>query len=169
MPLRQSTVFRIALAVFLGLLLVSAALGQEVFRGKCVGVHDGDSVTLLVTGNVQLRIRVAFLDAPELGQPFGYRAKQAMSDLVFGKEIAVYPHAIDRYGRTVGVVYVDWVDAGLELLRQGLAWTYTRYLPEASADIQASYRQAESEAQQERRGLWADPNPVPPWEFRHPR
>ena len=91
-----------------------------------MGVHDGDSITLLAAGNKQLKIRVAFLDAPELGQPFGYRAKQAMSELVFGKEIAVYPHGIDWYGRTVAVVYVDGVDAGLELLRQGLAWVYTQ-------------------------------------------
>jgi endonuclease YncB( thermonuclease family) len=159
----------IALAAFLGLLLASAALSQTlVIRGTCVGVHDGDSCTLLRSGNVQIKIRIAFLDAPELGQPFGYRAKQAMSQLVFDKEIAVYPHAIDRYGRTVGVVYVDGIDAGLELLRQGLAWTYTRYLPNASADIQASYRQAETEAREQRRGLWSDSQtPVPPWEYRH--
>jgi endonuclease YncB( thermonuclease family) len=90
-----------------------------------------------------------------------------MRELVFGKEIAVYPHAIDRYGRTVGTVYVDGIDAGLELSRQGLAWTYTKYLPEAGADIQASYRQAESEARAQKRGLWSDSQePVPPWEFR---
>jgi hypothetical protein len=70
------------LAALVVLLLASTALGQEVaIRGKCVGVHDGDSCTLLV-GNTQIKIRVAFLDAPELGQPFGYRAKQAMRDLV---------------------------------------------------------------------------------------
>jgi micrococcal nuclease len=66
------------------------------------------------------------------------------------------------------IVYVNGIDSGLELLRQGLAWVYTRYLPEASADIQASYRQAEAEAREERRGLWSDPDPLPPWEWRHP-
>lgn len=111
---------------------------------------------------------MAFLDAPELSQAFGYRAKQAMSELVFGKEIAVYPHTIDRYGRTVAIVYVDGIDAGLELLRQGLAWSYTRYLSEASADIQASYRQAEADAREQRLGLWGDSQePVPPWLYRH--
>ena len=92
-----------------------------------------------------------------------------MSELIYGKEIALYPHAIDRYGRTVGVVYVDGIDAGLELLRQGLCWVYTKYLPEAVADLQASYRQAETEAREQRRGLWSDTQePVPPWEYRHP-
>jgi endonuclease YncB( thermonuclease family) len=65
-----------------------------------IKAKHGDSCTLLV-GNTQIKIRAAFLDAPELGKPFGYRAKQAMSDLVFGKDIAVYPHTIDRYGRLV--------------------------------------------------------------------
>ena len=77
---------RSALAILLVLLLASFALSQDLaIRGRCVGVHDGDSITLLAAGNKQLKIRVAFLDAPELGQPFGYRAKQAMSELVFGK------------------------------------------------------------------------------------
>jgi endonuclease YncB( thermonuclease family) len=165
---RPSNAPGLALAAFLGLLLTVSAPGQEVeIRGRCVAVHDGDSVTLLTAANTQLKIRVAFLDAPELSQAFGYRAKQAMSQLVFGKDIAVYPHTIDRYGRTVAVVYVDGVDAGLELLRQGLAWVYTRYLSEAPTDIQASYRQAECEAKQPRLGLWSDTQtPVPPWLYR---
>ena len=85
---------------------------------------------------------------------------------MFGKDFAVYPHTIDRYGRTVAVVYVDGIDASLELLRQGLAWGYTRYLPEAPADIQASYRQAETAARAQHRGLWSDPSPVEPWLYR---
>jgi endonuclease YncB( thermonuclease family) len=164
---RQSNAPGLALAAFLALLLASTALGQEaVIRGRCVGVHDGDSITLLSPEYTQIKIRVAFLDAPELGQPFGNNAKQAMSALVFGKDIAVYPHTIDRYGRTVAVVYVDGIDAGLELLRQGLAWVYSRYVVEASPDIQASYQQAETDAREQRRGLWSDPGPVAPWEFR---
>jgi micrococcal nuclease len=69
----------VALSAFLALLLASTALGQDlVIRGKCVGVLDGDTCTLLVSGNKRIKIRIAFLDAPELGQPFGYRAKQAI-------------------------------------------------------------------------------------------
>ena len=79
---------------------------------------------------------------PDSGNPFGYRAKQAMSQPVFGKEIAFYLHASDRYRRTVGVVYVDRIDAGLELLRQGFGWCYVRYFSKASVDTQASYQQA---------------------------
>ena len=89
-----------------------------------------------------------------------------MSRLVFGKEIALYPHAIHRYRSTVGVVYVDGIDAGLELLHQGLGWCYVRYPSEASVDIQVRYQQAEANARTNRRGLWSDPHPVPPWEWR---
>ena len=92
MPRRQSTVPGMLIAVLLAFLLVSTAFGKEAaIRGKCVGVHDGDCCTLLVSGNTQIKIRVAFLDAPELGQPFGYRAKQAMSNLLFGKSVVVRP------------------------------------------------------------------------------
>jgi endonuclease YncB( thermonuclease family) len=79
------------------------------------------------------------------------------------------PHTIDRYGRLIGLVYVDGADAGLQMLRQGLAWYYTRYLPEATADIQSSYRQAEGEAREQRRGLWSDPGQVEPWLYRRAR
>ncbi len=154
--------------ILFSLFLVTSAFGQDlVIRGRCVGCHDGDSITLLTSANIQIKIRIAFLDAPELSQPFGYRAKQAMSDLVFGKDIVVYPHTVDRYGRTVAVVYVDGIDAGLELLRRGLCWVYVRYLSEAPDDIQVSYRQAETVAREQRCGLWSDPAPVEPWLYRH--
>jgi endonuclease YncB( thermonuclease family) len=90
-----------------------------------------------------------------------------MSALVFGREVELHPHTIDRYGRTVSIVYVDGTDAGLELIRQGFAWCYNRYLPEARVDIQASYRDAQEEAKAARIGLWSDSDPVPPWEWRH--
>jgi micrococcal nuclease len=113
-----------------------------------------------------LRVRLAFIDAPERRQAFGTRAKQAMSDLVFGHEVTLYPHAIDRYGRTVAIVYADDKDIGLEMLKAGLAWPYYRYLLQAPASVQESYRQAADTAQEQRLGLWSDLNPMPPWEWR---
>ena len=128
-------------------------------------MHEGDSCTLLV-GKTQIKIRIAFLDAPELRQPFGYRAKQAMSNLLIGKNVAVRPHTIDRYGRLVGFVDVEGADAGLQMLRQGLAWCYARYLPEAAADIQSSYRRAEAEAKVQRRATrFAPPVPGVSWHY----
>ena len=90
-----------------------------------------------------------------------------MSTLVFGKDVELRPHAIDRYGRTVAMVFVDGRDVGLELIKAELAWAYAYYLPEASPQIQAQYSAAETAARVSRRGLWVDGNSaVPPWEWR---
>jgi endonuclease YncB( thermonuclease family) len=121
---------------------------------------------VLTSAKQQLRVRIAWIDAPEKSQAFGSRAKQAMSELLFGKDVELEPYTIDRYGRLVAVVYVDGVDAGLELLKQGMAWVYDRYVSEASPEIRASYRAAQAAAQSGKLGLWQDPEPVPPWLYR---
>jgi micrococcal nuclease len=111
-----------AISVLLALLLAFTAFSQEpVIHGRVVGVTDGDTIKVLVAEKQLLRIRLAFCDAPEKKQAFGARAKEAMSDLAFGKDIELRPHAIDRYGRTVAQVGVDGKDVGEEMLRQGMA------------------------------------------------
>ena len=153
---------------FLVLLLANTVLGQQsVIYGRVVGVTDGDTLKILVAGQELLRVRIAFCDAPEKRQAFGTRAKQAMSELAFGKEIELRKHAIDRYGRTIAQVFVDEKDVGLEMLRQGFAWVYDRYITEASTEVQETYRKAQEEAKAEQRGLWSDPNSIPPWIFRN--
>ena len=135
-------------------------------HGRITGVVDGDTINVLILAKQQIRVRLAFVDAPEKGQAFGQRAKQAMSELVFGKDVKLRPHTIDRYGRTVARVLVDNQDAGPELLKQGLCWVYEKYVGEAAAEIQSSYRDAQDAAQAEKAGLWQDSKPVPPWEWR---
>src|SRR6516165_7585726 len=151
----------VSLLVFFGTL---ALPDQLPIHGRCVGVTDGDTVRVLSSDNQQIRVRLAFVDAPEKVQAFGQRAKQAMSALVFGKDVKLRPHTIDGYGRLVAQVLVDNQDAGLELLKQGLCWVYEKYIPEAKIDIEASYRAAQATAQSEKLGLWQDSAPVPPWE-----
>ena len=149
-------------------MLVSAVFGQEpVVHGRVVGVTDGDTLKILVADQQLLRVRLAFCDAPEKRQVLGTRAKQAMSELAFVKEIELRPHAIDRYGRTVAQVFVDGKDVGMEILRKGFAWVYGRYITEASTEVQETYRIAPDEAKAERLGLWSDPNSIPPWIFRN--
>ena len=135
-------------------------------HGRITGIVDGDTINVLILAKRQIRVRLAFVDAPEKGQAFGQRAKAAMSELVFGKEVKLRPHTIDRYGRLIARVLIDNQDAGLELLKQGLCWVYEKYVGEASAEIQTSYRDAQDAAQAERVGLWQDPDPIPPWEWR---
>jgi endonuclease YncB( thermonuclease family) len=149
------------------LLLASTALSQEtIVSAKVVGIADGDTVKALVAGNELLRVRLSWIDAPEKSQAFGQRSKQHLSELVFGREVELHTHGLDRYGRTLAVVILDGVDINLEQVRSGMAWCYTRYIAEAPADIQASYRQAEAEAWEQQRGLWSERDPIPPWEWR---
>lgn len=135
-------------------------------HGRITGVVDGDTINVLIKAKQHIRVRIAFVDAPEKGQPFGQRAKQAMSGLVFGKDVKLRPHTIDRHGRLVARVLVDNQDVGLELLKQGLCWVYEKYVGEASPEIQNGYRDAQHMAQSEKAGLWQDFDPVPPWEWR---
>ena len=143
---------------------LSAALAAEPipeFNGKVVAIADGDTVTVL-DGTTQVRVRLRGVDCPEKRQAFGTRAKQFTSDLVFGKEVTVKPKERDRYGRVVAeIVLPDGRILNQELVRAGLAWWYRRYEPNDE-----TLRALEKEARAARRGLWADPNPVPPWEFR---
>jgi endonuclease YncB( thermonuclease family) len=162
--------YRIALGALLVLFCTNRLLARElIIPARVVGVTGGDTIRVLNSSNQQLRIRLAWIDAPEKGQAFGSRAKSAMSDLVFGREVELHVQGTDRYGRLVCLVFFDGTDAGLELLKAGLAWAYEHYLPEAPADVQHSYRDAERTAREQRLGLWSDPNPQPPWEFRRAR
>ena len=143
----------------------------DVITGRVVRVIDGDTLVLLVDDE-QVRVRLEGIDCPESAQPFGTKAKQALSDLVFGKNVRIKSSGEDRYGRTLGQVFVDVESAGATtdvqaeidvnqfLVAQGLAWHYKRY----SDDKQLA--QAEKASRREKRGLWADAKPVPPWEWR---
>jgi len=130
--------------------------------GRVVGVGDGDSLTLLVDRE-RIRIRLAQIDAPELGQPYGKRAKAALSALAFGKRARVEVVDIDRYGRTVGEVFVDGIDLNREMVREGHAWAYTQYAH--STEIIA----LEDAARAAEKGLWSLPESQrePPWIWRH--
>jgi endonuclease YncB( thermonuclease family) len=109
------------------------------------------------------KIRVYGIDCPEKRQAFGSKAKQATSTLVFGKVVEVEPVNVDRYGRTVALVTVGTTLVNEELIRQGLAWVYVQY---CERPVCEKWRQVEAAALVRKRGLWADPSPVPPWEFR---
>jgi micrococcal nuclease len=103
-----------------------------VIHGRVVGVTDGDTIKVLVAEKQLLKIRLAFCDAPEKKQAFGARAKEAMSELVFGKDIELLTRSLDRDRRTVAQINVDGKDIGEEMLREGMAWIYERYIIKAS-------------------------------------
>jgi len=147
------------------------------FTGKVVAVADGDTITVL-RAKEQVKIRLAGIDAPEKAQAFGNVAKQHMSDMVFSKEVRVDDRKKDKYGRTIGRVWVasaecqasdcpKTLDAGMALLTMGLAWHYKKYAKEQPEEEREQYSFAETEARGKKVGLWSDAEPVPPWEWRH--
>jgi micrococcal nuclease len=139
------------------------ANAAEILTGKVVRIADGDTLTLLVDRE-QVKIRLYGIDAPEKAQPFGNRAKQALSELTFGKSVRVEAKGKDKYKRTLGRVFVDDTDVNLELVKRGMAWWYRHYAPKDK-----ELAQAEEEARRAKRGLWADAKPIPPWEWRKGR
>lgn len=147
-------------------LLCGLTCHADIITGRVVAIADGDTVTVLDSFNDQHKIRLAGIDAPEKKQAFGMRSKESLSDLVFDKPVLVETSKKDRYGREVGKILVDGVDANLMQVTRGFAWHYKAYEREQSVNDRRLYDFAESEARVARRGLWRDVDPVPPWDFR---
>ena len=130
--------------------------------GKVIKVKDGDSIVLLEKGNRQTEIRLAHIDAPELHQDFGRKAKTFLSDMVAGEHVtySIYEEE-DRYGRIVAVVLLnDTLNINKEMVKNGYAWHFKRY----SNNFQ--YHMLERNARKDELGLWVDPDPLEPWEYR---
>jgi endonuclease YncB( thermonuclease family) len=131
-----------------------------------VGISDGDTLKARCGepgAYQQVTIRLAEIDAPEKGQAFGQRSKQSLSALCYGVQAVLRPVTRDRYGRTVARAECNNLDASAEQIRRGMAWRFVRY----STD--PAMQPLEDAARNARTGLWADPTPVAPWEFRRLR
>ena len=149
----------IPILLLITLLFVSPSDLATDLVGKVVGVSDGDTITVLVDKK-PIKIRLEGIDAPEAKQSFGNRSKQALSDLVFGKEVRVKKTGEDRYGRSLGFVSRDGIDINAKMIQDGWAWHYKKYNRDSKlADL-------ELEARVAKRGLWAEANPLAPWDFR---
>lgn len=146
-------------------LMMSVVQAGQV-QGRVVGVADGDTVTVLDDHRVQHKVRLAGIDAPEKGMPYGQRSKQHLSDLVFGKTVTLEGDKVDRYGRTVAKVIVNGRDVNLAQIAAGMAWHYKKYDREQSASDRTLYGAEELNARAARRGLWGDAQPVAPWDWR---
>ena len=147
------------------LALLAGPLLAAEYTGRVVGVSDGDTLTLLVpdgTSYKQIKVRLGEIDTPERKQPYGTRAQQTLSELAYNQQARVVVQDTDRYGRTVGRVYVGSVDVNAELVKQGAAWVYRQYLKDQSLLA------LEAEAKTAKRGLWGLPEAerCPPWDWR---
>lgn len=152
----------LSLIVPLITILASAAQTNAAdFSGPVVSVLDGDTLEVLHDQYPE-RIRLSGIDCPEKQQAFGQRAKQAASALAFGEDVTIQTHGHDKYRRTIGdVILPDGMNLNQELVKQGWCWWYRKYAPRDTV-----LEGLENEAREARKGLWVDPQPVPPWEWR---
>ena len=167
---------QLLLGALLALPLLAAA---DVRTCLVVGVSDGDTITARCGGHSayeQVKVRFNEIDAPEKKQPFGQRAKEAMSDLVYMKEVDLGCRKTDRYGRSVCRVRVapnsapsgpKTLDAGLAMITLGMAWWYRDYAREQTAEERGQYEFAEKEAVGKGVGLWGAKRAMAPWEWRN--
>jgi len=142
------------------LLLYGTSARAACLAGRVVGVTDGDTLTVLTPERQDIKVRLAGIDAPERGQPFGQHSKAALAELTFNKTVCVESQGTDRYERLLGLVFVEGLDVNAELLRRGMAWLYRRFSDDPGLLA------LEAKAKADRVGLWNDPQPQPPWEFR---
>lgn len=138
----------------------------DVLTGRVVRVADGDTLTVLDEQKQQHKIRLAGIDAPEQRQPYSEASKRNLASLVFGKSVEVRFHKKDHYGRHVGTVLLDGSDVNLRQITAGLAWHYKAYEREQAEQERLVYSKAEDAARHQHLGLWQQPGPVPPWDFR---
>ena len=145
------------------LICLSALANAAEFSGKVVAVMDGDTLLVIRDGH-PVKVRFAEIDAPEKAQPFGMASQKSLAEMVMGKQIQVVSRAVDDYGRLVATVHVGEINVNHEQVRRGMAWEYSRF--HSNRELMALQR----EAQQAKRGLWAEAGAVEPsqWRKQHP-
>jgi len=132
-----------------------------IIEGKVIGIIDGDTFDLLNDSKKTYRIRMEGIDAPEKGMPFYQVSKNYLGSLCFGQRVTVQITQSESGNRKIGFTYLpSGSELSHEMIRAGLAWHFVKY--NSDRDLAA----LEQEARKDRRGLWKDPNPIPPWEIR---
>jgi endonuclease YncB( thermonuclease family) len=129
--------------------------------GRVVRIADGDTVSILDRTNTQHKVRLYGIDTPERDQPYGKLAKQVLTHWVDEKNVGVVVVDTDSYGRTVGTLYHEGTNINVAMVSGGHAWWYQHYAPH-----EYNLAAAEQKARKQGLGLWADPRPVPPWDWR---
>jgi micrococcal nuclease len=148
-------------AAMLGIAAAPPATIEE-FSGRVVSLSDGDTVTVL-KDRKQTKVRLEGIDAPEKSQAFGNKSKDALADLIGRKEVTIHATGTDKYGRTLARVIFDGQDVSEFMVARGMAWHYKEYSDDESL------AELEDKARASKIGLWAEPNALPPWEFRKRR
>ena len=133
-----------------------AEVPSDVVQFKLKRISDGDTVVT----TEDIRIRLCGIDTPERDQRYGSDATEALTVMVNNQQLYLETKDVDRYGRTVGVIYTaDGDEINLEMVCDGNAWWYERYAKRAT-----DYEQCQEDAQKKKRGLWVDEEPLAPWD-----
>lgn len=147
--------------------LCNVVVGTKLLTGPVTDVHDGDSITLDISGTIY-KIRLDSIDAPELAQPFGNESQMALKNSVLGKTVKVAYTKTDQYDRIVGAVFTDTCQyVNLNQVATGMAWFYKAYQCEISADLRSQFAQAQDNAVNAQLGLWSQTDPEAPWFYRN--
>lgn len=144
------------------LFLLTLLPQTKPFAGRVVSISDGDTCKILYE-NREVKVRLVHIDCPEKRQPFGTRARQELSQLVFGKTVVVRPTGTDRYGRVLAEIFVGDKCVNKLMVQRGYAWHFKKY------STHSEYARLERQARQMRMGLWQDSDPTAPWDWRKMR
>ncbi|HBL8851726.1 TPA: thermonuclease family protein [Enterobacter hormaechei] len=143
------------------MVVLTGNAGADI-QGRVIRVLDGDTIEVLQVTNERSRIRLDGIDAPEKKQAFGQRSRQFLNNQVGQQVVVVTGDKTDRYGRILGTVWLEDLNVNAMQVGNGMAWAYC-YHGKAS---NSEYLRMEKEARKDKRGLWADPDPVEPWKWR---
>lgn len=144
-------------------LIFSTEYGYS-FAARVIKVADGDTVTAVTEDDQTFKIRLFGIDAPEKKQTYGPKSQKALSGMINRKEVDIEIVAGDKYGRSVGIIYLGNKTINEEMVKKGHAWVYRRYCAKSEC---RKWIDLEEKARMDRKGLWNASDPVPPWEFRH--
>ena len=147
-------------------LLACSSVQAATLTGTVVRITDGNTLVVLDSNKVQYKIILVGIDAPEKKQAYGRKSIENLSDLVAGKFVVVEYDKLDRYRRVLGKILLNSKDMNLEQIKSGMAWHYKKYQKEQSQSDRMLYSEAEVDARNAKRGLWYDPDPIPPWDYR---
>ena len=161
----QLSAHHLILTILILLQAAAHAGEQRSLSGRVVRIVDGDTI-VIDAGRERHRVRLASIDAPERNQPWGDASTRELRRQFAGQEVVVEWSKKDRWERLIGIVRLDGEDMNLHWVERGLAWHFKRYAGEQNPEDRQAYSEAEQAAQSARRGMWSDPEPVPPWDWR---
>ena len=149
--------------LFFSIILILCPLTVHAWTGKVVSVTDGDTIKVYNAERGQVKIRFYGIDTPEKGQPYGQAAGKHLASLIAGATVEIEAVTEDRYGRTVGIVFNGETNINREMVQAGFAWVYRYYCDQSFC---SEWLKFEAEAKDNKKGLWQEPEPIPPWEWR---